>query len=552
MKTISRITLFVALTVIVLGANSRTLCDIILRPSANGSPVITAALEAAKPGETIRLQKGLYPEYLTITKPVTLIGEKGAVIDVSKPINLPWTPANDIGPGVYRAQVSERPAALFIDGKTLAQIDPTRDETTDQKGRFYWKTIMTKGMHLSGYKLIRGVYMYQEAEKAILLHLADDERPEAHVWTAVTTKQAAVRFMNANNAHVRGLEIRHGFTGVFFGQNSNKCSLEKCTICPWDEDGVDVKEGASNCRIESCDISRGSLEDWTKFEHEPYTYETWEVHKTAGFYDRVGIYLLGAGVGTRIHGNYIHEVFDGVDLTDANSETPEGWYLPGWTENPDANRDTEIWENGLINCRDSGMEFCGPSINIRVHHNLLKHTVGGLRYKVPRYGPLFLYYNTLIDGTPFNFFISMDDSACEAYIYHNTVVGGDEAVFYPEWETPRFIGCQNFHFINNVFVAPRYGYLHGDYFGKPDRPRFTTDYNVVVGDNRPYPGDKYRDQHSKYVDSAKLAPGLEPKPLPGSPAIEAGLDLSTYLHGYPLPGCPPGYFKGKAPNIGAY
>ena len=40
--------------------------------------------------------------------------------------------------------------------------------------------------------------------------------------------------------------------------------------------------------------------------------------------------------------------------------------------------------------------------------------------------------------------------------------------------------------------------------------------------------------------------------LPGSPAIDAGLDLSTYFHGKPLPGCEPGYFKGKAPDAGAY
>ena len=41
------------------------------------------------------------------------------------------------------------------------------------------------------------------------------------------------------------------------------------------------------------------------------------------------------------------------------------------------------------------------------------------------------------------------------------------------------------------------------------------------------------------------------KPAAGSAAVDAGLDLSTYRTGKPLPGCEPGYFKGKAPDAGA-
>jgi len=57
---------------------------------------------------------------------------------------------------------------------------------------------------------------------------------------------------------------------------------------------------------------------------------------------------------------------------------------------------------------------------------------------------------------------------------------------------------------------------------------------------------------SRYVKDVPMTPGFPPKPLPGSPAIDAGLDLSKYFHGRPLPGCEPGYFKGKAPDAGAY
>ena len=61
---------------------------------------------------------------------------------------------------------------------------------------------------------------------------------------------------------------------------------------------------------------------------------------------------------------------------------------------------------------------------MRVHHNVLRKTHGGLRFKLPRIGPVFIYRNVLIDGTPFNIWYSMDDSPAEGYVYHNTIVGG--------------------------------------------------------------------------------------------------------------------------------
>jgi hypothetical protein len=81
---------------------------------------------------------------------------------------------------------------------------------------------------------------------------------------------------------------------------------------------------------------------------------------------------------------------------------------------------------------------------------------------------------------------------------------------------------------------------------------FTSDYNLVVGGGKPYPHDPARDQHSRYLDALPLTPGFPPKPLPGSPAVDAGLDLSNYRHGKPLPGCEAGSFLGKGPDVGAY
>jgi hypothetical protein len=521
---------------------------ITVSPSTDGTPVIAAAMAAAKPGEIIKLKKGVYRERVVITKPLTIEGEKGAILDVSQPFKPSWQPATDLAPGVYKAVVTAQPVSLIIDGKYLAMMDERRKEAQDEKGDFYWKHIMSAGMKRTGFTLINGVCMYRAADKCIYVHLKNDEHPSKRTWTIIYTEDPGVLFKGAHNAHLRNLEIRYAYTGTFFGDKSDKCSVEHCIIGPWDMNGVDLDEGSTNTLIESNEIFRTPYEN-TGFEDTRESYETWQIHKEVGYYDRVGIWIYCAGAGNRVHGNHVHDTFDGIDVSD-----PTDYYLAQIPENPYDNMDLEIWGNRIENTRDSGMELGGPCINVSVHNNLLKKTLGGIRFKIPRFGPLFIYRNVLLDGTPMNFYFSMDDTPCEGYVYHNTCVGGDQAVYFPEWDDKRFIGCQNFHFINNVFVCPQKGFTAGDRscgaIGDPIR--YWADYNVVVGPSRAYAGDKYRDAHSKYVDSALLAPGLEPRPLPGSPAIGAGVDLSTYLHGYPLPGCPPGYFKGKAPNAGAF
>jgi hypothetical protein len=129
-------------------------------------------------------------------------------------------------------------------------------------------------------------------------------------------------------------------------------------------------------------------------------------------------------------------------------------------------------------------------------------------------------------------------------------VGGGAGLIYDDsWDKCHGIGAPHWHYLNNLFLTP-----HG-FFETRDKLmpiNFTADYNVVQGEGRPYPDDRTKDTHSRYGSDVKLAPGFPPIPLPDSLAIDAGLDLSTYFHGKPLPGCDPGYFKGKAPDAGAF
>ena len=73
--------------------------EISVQPDATGMPVLAAAMKAADPGDVILLRAGVYRESIIITKPISLVGEAGAVLDPSQPLSPRWEPAEAIGQG---------------------------------------------------------------------------------------------------------------------------------------------------------------------------------------------------------------------------------------------------------------------------------------------------------------------------------------------------------------------------------------------------------------------------------------------------------------------
>ena len=178
--------------------------------------------------------------------------------------------------------------------------------------------------------------------------------------------------------------------------------------------------------------------------------------------------------------------------------------------------------------------------------NVLRRTHGGLRFKLPRIGPIFIHHNRLIDGAPLAIWFSMDASPAEAYVYHNTIVrGGTEALYVAKEAQKRDFLAPRWHFVNNLVLSDRG-------FAEPPGKLpwdFTLSHNVSTGKLRPWPDAPEKDPGSRYAIA--IAHDENGKPAKDSAAIDAGRDLTKYFHGKPLPGCEPGSFRGKAPDAGA-
>jgi len=507
-------------------------------PPANGkTKTIGEALEKARPGDTLLLGAGIYYERVIIHKPVTIQGEQGTILDGSLAFEGEWKAADDELPGVYVLPMKHRPKGVLWDEKIIAGLDFRRAE---KKGEWHWKTLLKKGPPLSGFEQIKALSIFHPEEKRLYVRLPDGEKPDARRLRYIKNDEALVTLQNTKNVTLSGLTLRHGADAIKL-ENAGQCRIEKCEITSFEKNGILITDDSHNSVVEGCKIERGALEEWTpNLKDNKINYEIWLIHKEVGYYDRIGINLFRAGSNNRVLNNHISLVFDGVCIGDYACES-----LDKPLTHPDHGRGTVIAGNIIENTRDSGIELGVGCIDVHVHHNTLRKTHGGFRFKTPRIGPVFIHHNLLVDGSPFNFWFSMDASPAIGYIYHNTIVNGSAALSLLIHKPTEEFTAPKWHFYNNL-VLTKAGFFKNRKKGLAID--FSSGNNITTAGNPPWPEDKERDADSRYDVDIPLAEPTADKPV--TAAIDAGRDLSTLLDGKPLPGAERSTVKGKAPDVG--
>lgn len=507
-----------------------------------GPEALAQAIEKAAEGDTLVLQHGVYREQVRIKKKLTLRGQPGAVLDGSEELKAEWAPAGNDLKDVYTAALPKRPYGLLTDGKFLAEM---RHDRANDAGDWHWRTLLAKGTPLSGFSEVKALWIYQPKEQKLYARFENGAAPGTLKLSVLKSKEALISIEKAEGVVLENLVFSHGFVAVEVNEGARAARIIGCKVLSYENTGIELTGDASDCTVESCTITRGALEEWQPaLADNKRNYEVWKLHKDVGNYDRNAINLFRAGSGNRILNNRIDRVFDGICVGDYKTESLDNPAGPA-----DQGRGTEIAGNVIENTRDSGIELGTACIDVNVHHNTLRRTHGGLRFKVPRTGPVFIHHNRILDSAPFNIWFSMDGAPAEGYIYHNTIVSesGRAAVEYSSFNKTRTEATPNWHILNNL-VLTKEGFF--DRSGKtPQVADFTASHNVVSSKTSPWPNDKTRDVGSIY--GVAVAQDDEGKPAPSSAAVDAGLDLSTYRNGKPLPGCEGGSFKGKAPDAGA-
>jgi hypothetical protein len=278
------------------------------------------------------------------------------------------------------------------------------------------------------------------------------------------------------------------------------------------------------------------------------------------------------GQGHVIAHNYLANWHDGIDVDTYGD--PDG--------TPNELRDRvpvaiDIYGNDLFNMADNCIEADGGAHNIRVFANRCFDSAGGALSAQPMFGgPVYFYRNLTYAGTTGGY-LKLIDTPAGVLLYQNTFIG-----------QIRYFGpAANVHLRNNLILADGWSpqvlalrtftsYSSSDYNGfRPDPgsqeafewdsppAQVTADYSGKLMTRRfrtlpEYIGATGQDRHSVLVDfdsfaDARIPDKADPQHLyapeeldfrlrPGSPAVDAGVELPTITDG----------FAGKAPDLGAY
>ncbi|RRJ97640.1 hypothetical protein Ga0100231_003850 [Opitutaceae bacterium TAV4] len=557
-------------------------------PDAAPYHTIQAALNDARPGDTIRVAPGVYRERVRFTNggqsdaPVTLEGEPGAIIDGSTPAILDWQPAPDIGPDVWRASLPFSPFTVTANGKTLTTLDEHRTDTPPPTPPphgwkpILWRDAFVNGVGPSGWRGVKALAMYRRSAKELLVRFGDGHDPRAMAIT-VAPKEAVVLIAGKNHCIVRGLTLRNAAYGVLI-ERSTGSIVEHCQIDPADY-GVSLENAAARCIVR---FNRITLAPYAGADPQGEgAWDNWQAMKTGGFYDRIGIAIRRTVGGHHIHDNYIHDHWDGID---DHGNPP--WEKPPrpLAERTD-NTGLRVHHNRIQNLADDGMETMGPGIDGQWHDNLIERTRCGFRIKAPQRGPLYLYRNIFIDNKEdFRHWGSGDQIYPDAivWVYHNTSTS-NAAVTMNYSVSSISVSASRYHYFNNLFWCRQWV----EKSSRIPNPDWNADYNVFILETQKSPRpwvtaatashtttamqdaskptawqagitltkQLNREQNSLWheegppgfsdpaarnlaltANSPARARGIAPEKLPGAPI---------------LPGLAPGYYQGERPDAGA-
>ena len=533
---------------------------------------IQRAADVVEPGDRVRVERGVYEEYVRITRsgtieePIVFSGVRGVdgqwlTLIRGGTLVSDWVAAPEMDPdgfGVYKADLGFRPYALMVNGRRIMHLYPSNNHwlafAPDRMGRdpvLFWDGI-------------DGLFGYGPESGQTYIRFRDGADPnEMTVYAAPGgwADSSGILVRGASDVVVRDFEIANVQYGVTVA-GSHDVIVEKNQVVN------------SQNMIELRDDSRGVhvghnvlVNHWLS---DDYSQGQWGGNLVRSIHDEVVGYQLAAqahlyatpkddmfrGFAIQVHSGSDYEIYNntildsyfGVSIGNSQQVRAHG--------------------NHIVNASSVGFAVQPGAMNTIIHDNEIRNVNIPLRFQTmhatsPR--SVYFYNNKMISrpraGSATYFHaghcttpINKDN---EIWIYHNSYSGYGIGIWSGCTSLEGDSGLPKLNIINNVVSSMQLGVrFSGDWVGA-DRVGWV-DHNWVLSDapkTAPWWGNANIVARSR--DHWMWGDADESFILPAdSPARNAGLDLSRpfTLDGVsydPLPGMEPGYFSGSAPHIGA-
>lgn len=584
-------------------------------PGSSESPLgsIMEALEGAQPGDRVFLTAGVYSEAVRFPKsgvegkPIILEGERGpngewlSFIDLGKPLTQ-WTPAPEIGPGVYKRSADGNPPyCLTNHGKQILRIhdrlmglpwDPTnpveaRYSTSlyqDGVSGFYFLTMPPDGK-MGSLRQEDTIFFWDGIEAAygvkddtVYLRFRDGRDPNqenlrgAPAGTALTIEDQA-------HIVVRNLAVRGAEYGIIIAGSKAAHNVIEGNSFQHGRDRITVTKRAPHNLIRNNDVTLNfygsdhfglSLEDDAEAAEEGSAQQTSSQSKIRlGLYRAfkhiqgtdasadIGIRIQSAGPGNRVIGNHVYNGLKGLHCMGAPDLVVSGNVINNMSSL------CVVTLPGLQNAHFHENLYFDSNIILRIHQYNTPAKRSEFHYRnvfrLPEQDGRHVYVHYNNAGHAFG----PDDEPVIGF-YHNTLVGGVRGLICGSFR--RGIGMTKTIVLNNIISTANepVSYLRA-FPGRTAPDGFdgqiyqVFDYNWIGGkraEDNSLP--KWFGNHNINAPDQQLWPATYQGPLTPPQAVQGkGIDLSkpftiagkTYE---PLPGMKPGYFRGSAPDLGAF
>jgi len=480
-------------------------------------------LDAAQPGDTLRFKAGLHRGHFSLESggepgaPLVIEGEPGAILDGSQDFVPQWAPATDVADGVWRTKIPFEAFTVTAAGKIITMLREDRvDPEKVSNPAWHWPVIFRDGVGPSKWDGVKALALYRREPGELLVRFKDQLDPRTLAMT-FAQRQPIIALDGADRVVIRNLRMQHGAYGVMV-ENSLGVVVEQCVIGPCDY-GVWLGEGSSHATIRGNELFFNAYSGSDPWERG--SWDNWQAHKTGGHYDRFGVQIRRTLGYHRIHDNWIHDHWDGIE--DVGQ--------------PGENNGLDIHHNHIQTCMDDGLEPNGGEVDCAWHDNLVEGCICGFRIKAPRRGPLYAYRNLFRHNKEdYRNYGEVTLQPAQVYVYQNTCTANTGIMSNKVFG----IGTPNYHYFNNLF----YCQSPWGNSGKSVDPNWHGDYNVWLrrGDSGGWDQTKALllklglDTHSLF---GTAEPGFESESsfslTAHSPARGRGGDLRK-LVAQPLPG----------------
>jgi len=344
---------------------------------------IGAALAAATPGTEIRVAPGVYRESLTITHAGTALASVGLV---------------GLGDGVILEGTGESALDWVEDDSGIWSTAWTGDPqyVTREDSRLYHYESLADLMAGTGHNGVPIEEGYVVSGGRLVVRTLDD--PSSHAWQ-VPALNTAITVDGASYVYIENLEIAHYGEGDYAKgidviNDAHHIVIRETRVHDV-PNPIWVRRGSDNVQIVDSEIYHSNSAEWP-----------WDALKGTD-HENSAITLQG-GQGAVVHGNQIHDIFNGVYAGSFDD-----------VQNRDLAYDVDVYDNQLARIGDDGFEPEGATINARFRDNVVDLAHNGVSLAPITVGPVWVVRNLFSNYVESGFKLS-NDSSGRVWLLHNT------------------------------------------------------------------------------------------------------------------------------------